>query len=383
MHFAVVRQQPGQQAAQAQRLVNHGRAHQVITQRGRIAFVEDEVDHFQHTCQAGLQRIGARHFKRQLGGGQRALGAHNALRHGGLGHEEGAGNLIGAQAAQQLERERDPRIQRQHRVASREHQAQQVVANVIFTRRIEAIDKIGCHMRFQSFQVSTQFFLLFGVQRDLAQPVQRAVFGSGHQPGSRVVGHAVGRPMLQRSHQRVLRQLFGHAHIAHDACNMGDDLGRLLPPDGGDGLVGGLVRSVVRAAAQLLVHVPISIGRSHFAVCVKRESRLKHRLKTAKNHALAVKRHVDCLQTRIGHEFFHRGRAGSRPGAYQVGRQRVHPLRDGFGFWRGHEDGSLFQKVEFSEHKALQNFKASFSLPVSTTHQRWSNRHPVDYFFAG
>jgi hypothetical protein len=45
--------------------------------------------------------------------------------------------------------------------------------------------------------------------------------------------------LLQRGDQRVLRQFFGQAHVAHHARDGGDDLCRLHAPDGVDGAVDG------------------------------------------------------------------------------------------------------------------------------------------------
>ena len=49
---------------------------------------------------------GTRHLERHVRGGQRLLGADDALRHGRFGHEEGARDLLRRQAAEQAQRER-------------------------------------------------------------------------------------------------------------------------------------------------------------------------------------------------------------------------------------------------------------------------------------
>ena len=69
--------------------------------------------------------------------GQRALGADDALGDGRLGDEEGARDLLGRQAAEQAQRERDARLGREHRMAGGEDQAQQVVADVVVERGVE------------------------------------------------------------------------------------------------------------------------------------------------------------------------------------------------------------------------------------------------------
>ena len=88
----------------------------------------------------------ARHLERHLRLGQRALGADDALGDGRLGDEEGAGDLVGRQAAEQAQRQRDPRLGGQHRVAGDEHQAQQVVADVVVQGRVEVRRRPRCDL---------------------------------------------------------------------------------------------------------------------------------------------------------------------------------------------------------------------------------------------
>ena len=60
----------------------------------------------------------------------------------------------------------------------------------------------------------------------------------GHEPGARVVRDARLRPLLERGDQRVLRELFGQADVAHDPRQAGDEPGRLDPPDRVDRAMG-------------------------------------------------------------------------------------------------------------------------------------------------
>ena len=69
--------------------------------------------------------------------GQRPLGAHDPLRDRRLRDEERARDLVGRQAAEQAQRQRDARLGREHRVAGGEDQAQQVVADVVVERGVE------------------------------------------------------------------------------------------------------------------------------------------------------------------------------------------------------------------------------------------------------
>ena len=68
------------------------------------------------------QLVGGRHLVRDGVVGEAALGAHEALRHRRLGDEEQPGHLRRRQPAQRPQRQRHPALDRQHRVARREHQ---------------------------------------------------------------------------------------------------------------------------------------------------------------------------------------------------------------------------------------------------------------------
>ena len=122
------------------------------------------------------------------------------------------------QAAEQLERQRQPRLGAEHRVAGGEDQAQQVVADLVLARGVERVDEVGHHQRLLRLQVLPDLLELLAQALVAAQPVERAVLRGGHQPRPGLVGHAVARPVLQRGDQRVLRQLLGQADVAHHAA---------------------------------------------------------------------------------------------------------------------------------------------------------------------
>jgi hypothetical protein len=63
------------------------------------------------------------------------------------------------------------------------------------------------------------------------QLIQRAVLGGGHQPGSGVFRNARFEPLLERREQRILGQLLGQPHVAHDASQARDDASRLDVPN--------------------------------------------------------------------------------------------------------------------------------------------------------
>ena len=132
------RRQLGEDAAEAQRVLAQRRPHPVVAGGGRVALVEDQVDDLEHRGQArarARRRAGTSNGTSRLG--ERALGAHDALRDRRLRDEERARDLLGREAAEQPQRQRDARLGREHRVAGGEDQPQQVVADVVVERRVE------------------------------------------------------------------------------------------------------------------------------------------------------------------------------------------------------------------------------------------------------
>ena len=119
-------------------------------------------------------------------------------------------------------------------MAGDEHQAEQVVANFIFDRCVE----IRHGRLLLSLQLAAELFVL-GLQPLVSPPqIDGAMFRRGHEPGARIVRDARLRPLFERGDESVLRQLFGKAHVAHDARESGDDPGGLHPPDRFDNAMG-------------------------------------------------------------------------------------------------------------------------------------------------
>ena len=131
VHLGLARGQPGEDAPEAQGVLAEGRAQQVVARRRRVPLVEDEVDDLEHRTEARAELGTGRHLEGDAGLGEGALGPHDALRQGRLGHQERARDLVGGQPAEQAQRERDARVGRQHRVTGREDQPEQVVADLV------------------------------------------------------------------------------------------------------------------------------------------------------------------------------------------------------------------------------------------------------------
>ena len=71
------------------------------------------------------------HGVRNAGVADLALGAHQALGHRRRRHQKRARDLVGLQAAQRAQRQRDLRLERKRRMAAGEDQAQAIVGDLV------------------------------------------------------------------------------------------------------------------------------------------------------------------------------------------------------------------------------------------------------------
>ena len=125
-----------------------------------------------------------RHPVRDAGVTDLVLGPDQALGHRRLGDQERPRDLGGGQAGQGAQGERDPRLQRQRRMAAGEHQPQPVVADPAVIVLAGVVGwRQGGHLP-----------QLRRLGRAAAQPVQRAVARHRGQPGAGPARHAVARP---------------------------------------------------------------------------------------------------------------------------------------------------------------------------------------------
>ena len=132
--LGLLRDELGEDAAEAERVLAEGGPHPVVAGGRRVALVEDQVDDLEHRREPRGERVAARDLEGHARLGERPLGPHDALRDRRLRDEERARDLLGRQAAEQAQRERDARLGREDRVARGEDEAQQVVADVVVHR---------------------------------------------------------------------------------------------------------------------------------------------------------------------------------------------------------------------------------------------------------
>jgi hypothetical protein len=93
----------------------------------RVALSEDQIQHVRHGGDPIRELAGGEGGQSGARLAQPGLRAGDALGHGGLGDEEGAGDLCRAETAEGPQRQRDLRRRGEDRVAAEEEQGQVVV----------------------------------------------------------------------------------------------------------------------------------------------------------------------------------------------------------------------------------------------------------------
>ena len=188
--------------------------HERLARRRRVALVEDQVDGGEHRRQPVRQLLLLGHAVGDAGVGDLALGAHEPLRHRGLGHEERARDLRHRQAAERPQRQRHARLGGERRVAAGEHQPQPVVGHLVGRLRRRAPRARA------SFSSSTRSRRRRSIARLRAVVVI-------HAPGLR--GTPSRGQRSERDDPRLLHRLLGEVEVAEDADERGDRPPRLAP----------------------------------------------------------------------------------------------------------------------------------------------------------
>ncbi len=230
MHFRFLGSKFREDTAQAQRLLAQCRTHPLGARGRRIAFVKNQIDHFEYGSEPRCQFVRSRHFERYVRLAQSSFGAHDSLCDRRLGHQERAGYLCRGQAPQQAQRERHPRLGGQHRMTRSEYEAQQIVLDIVIGYLVRRRGFGG-----EQFGLLRDDLMLALQEFEAAQLIKRAVLGGYHQPGSRVAWDTGFGPLLERGHQRILCQLLGKSHVAQHSREFRNDFGRFHSPDCLDG----------------------------------------------------------------------------------------------------------------------------------------------------
>ena len=130
---------------------------------------------------------------------------------------------------QGAQRERYLRVERQRRVAAREHQPQPVVgARSLVARPPAPRRRPGCHRTAASWSFDAP-------SCGAGDPVDGAVAGHRGEPGAGAARDAVAGPALQRRGEGILRALLGEIPVPGEPDQGGDDPAPFLLERIGDG----------------------------------------------------------------------------------------------------------------------------------------------------
>ncbi len=185
-----------------------------------------------------------RHPERDPRGLDLALRAHQSLRHCCRRNQERSGNLFGVETSKCAEGQCNLSFWRQRRVAAGEDQAQAIVFEIAGVFEIPA--GVGGHGGHRSNDACGKRRARPIEARSSPQHVNRLEASGRNKPGSRIVGHAIGRPAFQGGRERVVHGLLGEIEIAEEAYEGGQDTPRLGAIDRVNDLPGASVHDVGR-----------------------------------------------------------------------------------------------------------------------------------------
>lgn len=197
-----------------------------------MALVEHEIDHLEHGLEALGAVDGARHRERDPRIRERTLRAYDPLPDRRLRDDERARDLRGGQPPDEPQRQRDALLGRQDRMARGEHQAQEIVADVVVERIGDGVGAVAWLA-----PIARELGVLGVDDPGAAHVVERAPLRGRHQPRARVVGHAIGRPALEREDERVLCELLGAPEITREPREPGHEARELDAKHRGDRVV--------------------------------------------------------------------------------------------------------------------------------------------------
>ena len=115
-------------------------------------------------------------------------------------------------------------------MAGDEDEAEKVVADGVVESGVE----VGRGL-FEGFEFTGELLVFALGDGVAAEEIDGAAFGGGGEPCRGIIGYARLRPLLEGGDECLLREVFGEADVAGEACESGDDACGLDVPDGFDG----------------------------------------------------------------------------------------------------------------------------------------------------
>src|SRR5229473_8400567 len=134
-------------------------------------------------------------------------------------------------------------------MARREDEAEEIVLDLLVDLRAQVRAFLS------QLEIASDLFVLALERLAAADQVDCAVFRGPHEPGARPLGHAFGRPLLERGDQGVLCELLSRPDVADHTSQPGDEPGRLDPPDRFDRAMR-FARACFAATWARLLHTP-------------------------------------------------------------------------------------------------------------------------------
>ena len=235
-NLAFVRHQVDQDRAQLDRPIHEIGSYQDVSSGRRVTRSEDEMHRSQHGVETLGQLMGDRHAVGDPRTRDLLLRPSDPSRHGRLANQERMGDLLGGQAADQPQRQRDLRLPRQCRVTAGEDEAKAVVGYVIHLGELR-------FRRERSDMFTPRAQRTAGLYQQgnpgpkgsgAAVGVQRLAPGRGGQPRARVAWDAVAPPCLEGADIRILRTLLGQVDVAGHAHRRREHAGPLVTVRGGE-----------------------------------------------------------------------------------------------------------------------------------------------------
>ncbi len=203
------------QAAKTDRLRAQIATNQRFAPRGRVPFVENQIDHREHGIQPSGQITRLWHDVRDARIPDFALRPHQPLCHRRARDQERPRDFVGIQTTQRAQGQRDLCLGRQRRVAAGENQPKAVVGNLlrIVVGFLRGPDEARHY-------IGLQFFL----KPPLApHAVDGLVASRLDDPSSWEFGHAGRWPLVHGGRKGFLSRLFGRIEVAEEPNQRGDD----------------------------------------------------------------------------------------------------------------------------------------------------------------
>jgi hypothetical protein len=149
-----------------------------------------------------------------------ALGAYQALGHRRLADQERAGDLVGAQAAERPQGERDLRVGGERRMAAGEDELESLVRE----RRVQVHVVLHGLRHLEQARLRRQ-------RAVAADAIDGPVARRRDQPVDGVGGDPVSWPALGGDGERLLRGFLGEVEVAEEADERSEDAAPLLAED--------------------------------------------------------------------------------------------------------------------------------------------------------